>query len=206
MARFGLLTLNKGKWKSTSILSDMNYFTSSTNSSQELNPSYGYLWWLNGKSSFMLPGINFSFNGSIVPNAPDDMICALGKNDQKIYIVPSQNLVVVRMGEASGEIVGALSSFDNQLWGLLDQLICEVSHVSDIENEEMAIKYLNNAIENISDRSITISLINNNGIIQENFEMPPFSKIDISSIPFGVYYINYLNNKTRVRNLKIIKN
>jgi hypothetical protein len=53
------------------------------------------------------------------------MVAALGKNDQKIYVVPSQNLVVVRMGESSGTIpILALSSFDNVLWQKLNNVFC----------------------------------------------------------------------------------
>lgn len=55
MARFGLLMLNKGKWDQTAIISDSAYFYAQVNSSQNLNPSYGYLTWLNGKTSHMLP-------------------------------------------------------------------------------------------------------------------------------------------------------
>ena len=53
MARFGLLMLNKGKWDNTAILSDTNYFNAQVNTSQNLNLSYGFLTWLNGKTSFM---------------------------------------------------------------------------------------------------------------------------------------------------------
>ncbi|WP_394343474.1 hypothetical protein [Flavobacterium bomense] len=39
------------------------------------------------------------FNGSLIPTAPADMFMALGKNDQKIYVIPSKKMVVIRMGE-----------------------------------------------------------------------------------------------------------
>lgn len=123
MARFGLLMLNKCKWDSTYILSDTNYFNNQISTSQTLNPSYGYLTWLNGKSSFMAPTLQTVFPGSIIPNAPADLYAALGKNDQKIYVVPSQKLVVIRMGESSGQVMLALSSFDNELWGKLKTII-----------------------------------------------------------------------------------
>jgi len=123
MSRFGLLLLNKGKWDQTTILSDTNFFNTQINTSQNLNPSYGYLTWLNGKSNYMLPELQFVFPGSLVPNAPADMYSALGKNDQKIYVVPSQNIVVVRMGDSAGNIQLALSSFDNELWGKLKTII-----------------------------------------------------------------------------------
>jgi len=123
MARFGLLLLNKGKWDQTTILTDIDYFNTQTNTSQNYNPSYGYLTWLNGKRNYMLPEVQFVFPGSLVPNAPADMYSALGKNDQKIYVVPSQKIVVIRMGDSAGNIQLALSSFDNELWGKLKTII-----------------------------------------------------------------------------------
>lgn len=119
MARFGLLLLAKGKWNGASILADTNYLSAQINSSQTINPSYGYLTWLNGKSSYMVPTVQLSLNGNLVPNAPADLYAALGKDDQKIYVVPSQGLVVIRMGESAGQSQLALSSFDNELWGKL---------------------------------------------------------------------------------------
>ena len=88
-----------------------------------LNPSYGYLTWLNGKSHHMLPTVQLSFAGPLAPNAPSDMYAALGKNDQKIYVSPSQKLVVIRMGDSAGNTQLALSGFDNELWGKLKTII-----------------------------------------------------------------------------------
>lgn len=123
MARFGLLMLNKGKWDQTTILSDTIYFNNQVNTSQSLNLSYGYLTWLNGKSSSMLPTLQTIFQTSLIPNAPADMYAALGKNDQKIYVIPSQKLVVIRMGESAGAVQFAASGFDNELWGKLKTII-----------------------------------------------------------------------------------
>jgi CubicO group peptidase (beta-lactamase class C family) len=119
MARFGLLLLNKGIWDKTAVLSDAGYFNNQVNTSQNLNLSYGYLTWLNGKSTHMLPTLQNVFSGALVPDATAEMYCALGKNDQKIYVVPSQGLVVIRMGNAAGNVQLASSSFDNELWGKL---------------------------------------------------------------------------------------
>ncbi|AXT53338.1 class A beta-lactamase-related serine hydrolase [Aquimarina sp. BL5] len=116
MARFGLLNLNKGTWNTTEILTDQNYFTEMTTTSQNLNPSYGYLWWLNGKSSFRAPAFENEFPGELMPDAPNDLIAGLGKNDQKLYIVPSKNLVIIRMGDDTGQALLGPSSFDNNLW------------------------------------------------------------------------------------------
>lgn len=123
MARFGLLMLNKGKWDATAILSDTSYFNSQINTSQNLNLSYGYLTWLNGRGNYMVPGSQLVLPGYLIPEAPMDMYAALGKNDQKIYVVPSQQLVIIRMGESAGGFSPALSGFDNELWKRLKTVI-----------------------------------------------------------------------------------
>ncbi len=120
MARFGLLALARGTWNGTPILQDTAYFRRMTTPSQAFNRSYGYLWWLNGQASYRLPGPQqTTFSGPLIPTAPTDLIAALGKNDQKIYVVPSLGLVVVRQGQSAGDSRLALSSFDAQLWRYL---------------------------------------------------------------------------------------
>jgi CubicO group peptidase (beta-lactamase class C family) len=121
MARFGLLMFAKGKWNSTQIINE-NYLQAATTSSQNLNQAYGYMWWINGKTSFQLPQSQFQFNGSLISNAPNDMYCALGKDDQKIYVVPSKKLVIVRMGNSADRTNFALSDFDTILWQKINAL------------------------------------------------------------------------------------
>ena len=121
MARFGLLIANKGKWENTQVLNE-NYWSAATNTSQNINLGYGYLWWLNGKSSYHLPQSQLQIPGSIIPSAPNDMYMALGKNDQKIYIVPSKKLVIIRMGDAADGSNFALSDFDDALWQKINAL------------------------------------------------------------------------------------
>lgn len=123
MARFGLLSLNKGKWNGTTIVNE-NYFNQATTTSQPINQAYGYMWWLNGKSSYHLPTSQFEFNGTLMSNAPSDMYAALGKNDQKIYVIPSKKMVVIRMGDVANpdNPTFALSGFDNELWDKINDL------------------------------------------------------------------------------------
>ena len=123
MARFGLLNLNNGIWDGEVILGDTNYKNAMRNTSQELNKSYGYLWWLNGKSSYRAPASLTEFQGELVPNAPADMYAGLGRDDQKLYIIPSEGLVIIRMGEDAGENLLGPSSFDNLLWEKLNAYI-----------------------------------------------------------------------------------
>ena len=122
MARFGLMALNNGNWNGTQIV-NQTYFNQAINSSQAINLSYGYLWWLNGKSSYHMPQSQLQLAGSIIPNGPSDMFMALGKNDQKIYVVPSKKMVVIRMGDAADNVNLALSDFDNVLWQKINAVI-----------------------------------------------------------------------------------
>ncbi len=122
MARFGLLALNKGKWEGNQIV-PQNYMDNATSTSQNINLAYGYLWWLNGKTSYHLPQTQLQFNGTLIPSAPADMYCALGKNDQKIYVVPSKKLVIIRMGDVADGVNFALSDFDETLWEKISAVI-----------------------------------------------------------------------------------
>ena len=122
MVRFGLMISANGKWEGTQIVSE-NFLYEATNTSQSINMAYGYLWWLNGKDNYHLPQSQFEFAGKLIPNAPDDMYAALGKNDQKIYVVPSKKLVIIRMGNTADTDNFALSSFDNELWEKINEVI-----------------------------------------------------------------------------------
>jgi CubicO group peptidase (beta-lactamase class C family) len=121
MARFGLLVLNQGVWNSEMIL-NKNYLASMIKGSQELNKSYGYLWWLNGKESFMLPQSQVVIKGNMIPNGPNDMVMGLGKDGQFLCVVPSQNLVLVRLGNDPDESLVPIT-FLNEIWALLNDVI-----------------------------------------------------------------------------------
>ncbi len=126
MARFGLLALNKGKWENNQVINE-SFFQESISTSQNINPSYGFLWWLNGKSKYMVPGSQKVYNGSMIPNAPADMYAAMGARDERIYIVPDKNMVIVRMGDASNPLKPsfAISGFDTEFWSKLNDLFNE---------------------------------------------------------------------------------
>jgi CubicO group peptidase (beta-lactamase class C family) len=123
MARFGLLMLANGTWNGNTIMSDVEYFQSMITPSQTLNQSYGYLWWLNGQSSFMIPQTQFVFPGSLMPDAPDEIYAAEGKNGQMINVVPTQGLVMVRMGDNPD--TGLISTtYNSRIWTYLNQVLC----------------------------------------------------------------------------------
>jgi hypothetical protein len=192
--------LNKGKWNQDIILSDTAYLRAMTNTSQNLNKSYGYLTWLNGKGSFMLPASQFVSPTNLVPSAPADMFCALGKNDQKIYVVPSQNLVVIRMGEKAGNLsLNALSNFDNEIWQRLTTLACTATSTTENTNNQLFTLYPNptseflnlNFTESINDFNAQIMDIN--GHILKQFSNQ--KTMPINDLPTGFYALKVVDTE-----------
>ena len=122
MARFGILIQAKAKWNGVDILNDDAYYNAMVNTSQNINKSYGYLWWLNGKGSYMVPQSQLVFQGNMSDSAPSDMLAALGKDGQILNVIPSKGLVVVRMGSTPN---GGLVSLDLQenIWQRLKQVV-----------------------------------------------------------------------------------
>jgi hypothetical protein len=82
-AKFGLLYLHKGNWNGEQILNEnwVKYTTTPTNTS---NGQYGAHFWLNA--------------GGRYKDAPRDLFSCNGFQGQMIFIIPSEDLVIVRMG------------------------------------------------------------------------------------------------------------
>jgi CubicO group peptidase (beta-lactamase class C family) len=130
MARFGLLIQNKCVWNNDTLFHDTAYIRQMTNTSQSLNNSYGYLWWLNGKSSYMVPGQQIVIPGSYAPQAPADMFSALGKNGQILSISPGKGIVFVRMGNQPNSPSSEITTlFCNEIWGKLNEIMCNTNSI-----------------------------------------------------------------------------
>jgi CubicO group peptidase (beta-lactamase class C family) len=209
MARFGLLVLNKGNWNGNQILSDTNYYNDMVNTSQTLNKAYGYLWWLNGKSSFMVPQLQSVFNGSMAPNAPNDMISALGKNGQFINVITSQNMVWIRMGEAPDNSLVPFT-FNNDIWAKLNDLKCNTSGVFDKNKAAYSFDLYPNPANDI------IRFIPSDGFVPTRYEIRNSlgsvvatgfysNKIGVTHIAEGFYTIKLFNEK-QAKTIKFIKN
>lgn len=105
MARFGHLMLRGGEWDGERIVSE-DWVEAATDSSQQLNAGYGWLWWVNdfgpqegdqvsvGEGAAKLP----AEPGHLVEGAPEDMFYAQGMGGQVIAVDPGSETVVVRMG------------------------------------------------------------------------------------------------------------
>lgn len=185
MARFGLLMLNKGKWGENQIMADSIYFKQMVSPSQSLNKSYGYLWWLNGKQSYMLPTSQTVFPGYLNPNAPADMFVAMGKDGQFLNVIPGQQMVMVRMGEAPDNLPVPFLLNDN-IWKYVNELQCATTAVEKPINNESMVQIFPNPSSDIivikSEKSIeTVEILNIQG---QKLKAAVFSTKEVS-MPVG---------------------
>ena len=212
MARFGLLNLNKGIWNTDTLMKDSMYFKAMVNTSQTLNNSYGYLWWLNGKSSFMAPQSQLVIPGPLMSNAPNDMFCALAKNDQKIYVIPSQGLVVVRQGNSAGGFNLAASAFDNVLWDYINKLNCSLASIKTNTFEQLISVFPNPVqtkltIDNIAQSIYKIKVYNvfGNQVYEATNIKTQAIDIDFSDFSQGIYIVETEDVFKNIARQKIIK-
>lgn len=80
LGRFGYLYLRQGMWRGTQLLSQR--WVRRATVPDELNPSYGYMWWLNT-------------DGELWPSAPESSFAAQGGGDHLVWVDPEHDLVVV---------------------------------------------------------------------------------------------------------------
>lgn len=185
MARFGLLLLARGVWNGDTVIRDQSYFTDMVSTSQNLNPSYGYLFWLNGKDRMMLPGIEASLPGPMIPQAPSDMYMGLGKNDQKLYVIPSQNMVIIRMGNPPTGSEPMQIIYDRQMWELIAALPCATS-VSEDASEDTPNVWPNPVSNVLHHRGTSVIVRTLDGRIVRSGSTP---SIDVNDLPGGVYMV-----------------
>lgn len=82
-ARFGLLYLHNGNWLGEQILPE-DWVTYTTTPAPGSAGEYGALFWLNRKGEF--------------PGLPEDLFYCDGYEGQRIFILPSHQMVIVRTG------------------------------------------------------------------------------------------------------------
>ena len=107
LARFGYLALRDGAWDGEQVV-PADYVKQATGkSSTPLNAAYGWLWWLNHRGPIGSPRLATTgaadapiADGQLVPEAPADTFWALGFNNQIVAVIPSEDIVAVRMGPA----------------------------------------------------------------------------------------------------------
>jgi CubicO group peptidase (beta-lactamase class C family) len=189
MARFGLLMLNQGSWGTTPVLTDTTYFNEMINTSQSLNLSYGYLWWLNGKSSYKFPGTTATFPGFLIPNAPADTYLAAGKNGQFLSITPSEGLVWIRMGDSPDDLPVPFL-LNEQIWEKINDLVCPLSTTDLVKDDWQVFPNPVNSkltIQSTDTHSYTWELYTH--ALQFVKDGNQFSSPDFSAYANGLYWV-----------------
>ena len=208
MARYGLLMQQKCVWKTDTLLRDKDYIDAMTVPSQQLNKSYGYLWWLNGQANYMLPTVQYVFSGSYAPAAPADMYAGLGKNGQIVSISPSKGLVVIRMGnEPSGSASEVPNQFCNLIWQKLNDAMQANTEIKELQSVDFEVfpnpthKHLSIKCEG---KIEALTVFNVTGK-QYDVEFLPNSTsiINVSFMPKGAYFVSVFSNKKYHRKLFI---
>lgn len=191
MARFGLLILNQGTWDNTPIMTDEEYFNAMITPSQDINDSYGYLWWLNGQSSYMLPGVQFQFPGYMNPNAPAGVIAAMGSDGQFLNVHAEENLVWIRMGEApDGVPVPYL--LNDQIWQYINALVCQTEGLAENHVPQTLLLYPNPAkhLLNVQSSAAVMEVRCYDALGQEVLRTHPGAasfQLNLNDLPAGMY-------------------
>ena len=84
LARFGYLMLRDGVWEGERLIPEW-WINLATRTSQDLNPDYGYTWWVNTQ-------------GTRWPGLPRDAFALCGYRANYCCVIPSLDMVVARVG------------------------------------------------------------------------------------------------------------
>ena len=115
LLKFGEFILNGGEVGTDHVISDIDFFDDTFLKSQNMNEAYGYLWWLNNSKTHMTWEKELS-SGNLFSYAPEEAILALGLGSRVLAIVPSEELVLVRLGSFPDD-----KNFNNNLWDYLQK-------------------------------------------------------------------------------------
>lgn len=194
MARFALLIQNNGNWNGDTLLKDAVYLNQMLNTSQNLNLSYGYLWWLNGKSSYMVPGLQIQVPGSYAPDAPADLVSGIGKNGQIMSISKSKGLVLLRMGNPPSTNSEVPYLICNEMWKRLNAIMCVGTAMNETEPDTWSVNFYPNPVNdelyiNTHGRiTEPVQIFNSIGqVVMQSDHLP----IRVSSLPSGFYFVSF---------------
>ncbi|MFA5890567.1 MAG: serine hydrolase [Actinomycetota bacterium] len=97
-ARLGELMLREGNWNGEQVITEQ--FVDEAQSESPMNKGYGYLFWLNGGVPYTTATVYARDERSTpqIASAPTDMYMMDGLFEQRVYIMPGLDMVVVRLG------------------------------------------------------------------------------------------------------------
>lgn len=98
-ARLGQLLLRGGRWKGRRLIA--RSYVRKMLKPGKVNNAYGFLIWLNRGGTYTLPNVAGpdTGTGQIVASGPRDLYLMAGSGEQRVFVIPSRDLVIVRLGE-----------------------------------------------------------------------------------------------------------
>lgn len=141
----------------------------------------------------MLPQSQFVFSGSLFPQAPADMYSAIGLNGQFINVIPSLNMVWIRMGNAPNSVM-VPHQLNAGIWDYIQRLPCQtgVAELSTVEfklSPNPASSELRINLTNKADFSRVIVMDVSGRINLENTLTNRYKALDISNLNKGSYQV-----------------
>lgn len=125
LGRLGLLMLAEGRWRGRQVI-DADYVRQGAKGTAA-NPGYGFLWWTNEGERHRPAGyVEDWLDRRWATAAPVDTFGLSGMFNQNVFVIPSLDMVVVRMGppqelfgDPMGEIQGHRPAWDHRFFTLL---------------------------------------------------------------------------------------
>jgi CubicO group peptidase (beta-lactamase class C family) len=120
LLKLGQMLLQRGQFGGLSVLGDAFYLDDMLRPGSKQNPAWGWLWWINNQSHFILPSTMDAFSkesvsGVPVPAGPADLYTTRSGNGSFLSVVPSLDIAVAVTASDSAEVRQALA-FENEFW------------------------------------------------------------------------------------------
>ncbi|WP_157388660.1 serine hydrolase domain-containing protein [Nocardia terrae] len=98
LGRLGRLMLQQGRWNDRQLV-DADYIRQATTGTAA-NPGYGFLTWLNSGDTYRGTEVPtaVAYNRPQFPGSPRDLFSFEGALGQFVTVIPSRDMVVIRMG------------------------------------------------------------------------------------------------------------
>lgn len=135
-ARLGQLLLRGGRWNGRRLISKA--YVRKMLKPGKVNNAYGFLVWLNRGGTYTLPNVEGpdTGTGQIVASGPRDMYLMAGSGEQRVFVIPSRDIVIVRLGERGSRDLdtrisvwsGRGGEIDNELVRLVLRSVTDVPY------------------------------------------------------------------------------
>jgi hypothetical protein len=164
---------------------------------------------LNGKASYQLPEEELDIPGYILPNAPPETFAALGKDGQLINVIPSQGLVMVRMGSTPGNSSAVVAEYNDSIWTKINDLYCTTNTTGVSVNERVEV-YPNPATSEVRLSAETglswVTIYDGAGRNLERLRLSgSIADVNLESFPLGMLHLRIVTQQGNVLWRRVVR-